>query len=96
MTLERTREDEFVDDEGRRTPLGGHKLGGRPFLEQPRASRVEDLDRLGRDGFALVAQFGFPGPAEPVSGDWPFGTGILYLFGRAPRRREDWRRLWHP
>lgn len=69
------------DDGG---PRSGHKLGGSPSLLRP-------LEADGQHGGRLVAQIDFPGPPDDlVSGPWPFGEGLFFLFEEGPSWGFAW------
>lgn len=89
-------EDWVLGDEGERVVRSGHKLGGIPYLINPRERMVSDLEEIYSEGFRQVAQFDFPSRNDAmVAGDWPFGDGLFSLFGRKPfKAAEDWRWLW--
>lgn len=88
------REDREVDEEGRSSRFLGHKLGGAPCLIRETATLLRELEALSGEGYTHVLQFVFPAPDEPVEGTWPFGDGVLHVFGRLNTPALDWRWLW--
>lgn len=96
LALQSVCEDWVLGDEGEKVVRSGHKLGGSPYLINPRSSLVSELRKTYSEGFRHVAQFDFPsGDDSMVSGDWPFGDGIFSLFGKDPfMAPADWRWLW--
>ncbi len=61
----------------------GSKIGGRPFcIQEP---ELEGADELLAAGYLQVAQFDASNPSDAlVSGNLPFGDGLLNLFWKAP------------
>lgn len=86
---------DVVADEQDLVVRGGHKIGGRPALIRLRASLEESLRQLEPEGFHFHVQFDFPSSRDDrVAGSWPFGDGIVSIFGRAPFGASDWRWYW--
>lgn len=79
---------------GERVIESGHKIGGRPYVEQPRSTLLREMDSMMAEGFRQFVQIGFPGGRDSdVEGDWPFGDGIFHLFMKKAATIE-WRWMW--
>lgn len=75
----------------------GHKIGGRPYIEQPRSSMLNELQAAATAGFRQFAQIGFPSGQHDaaVEGDWPFADGVFHLLVRQHEtERLEWRWMW--
>lgn len=82
---------------GEKIVESGHKIGGRPYLEQPRTQMLDELQGVISAGFRQFAQLGFPSGAHdaPVAGDWPFADGVFHLLLKAEaQERLEWRWFW--
>lgn len=75
-----TAPDWFVSG-GKKVIESGHKIGGRPYIEQPGPSLPAELEKLTSSGFRQFFQIGFPSGHHDatVAGDWPFADGIFHL-----------------
>ena len=82
---------------GEKVVESGHKIGGRPYVEQPRSSMMNELQAVMADGFRQFAQIGFPSGQHDaaVAGDWPFADGIFHLLVKQDVGENlEWRWLW--
>lgn len=82
---------------GEKVVESGHKIGGRPYLEQPRTQILDELQGVISTGFRQFVQLGFPSGAHdaPVAGDWPFADGIFHLLVKANvKEHVEWRWFW--
>jgi hypothetical protein len=87
---------DWIVADGGKIIESGHKIGGRPYFDQPRAAMLQAVDALTSQGFIQFVQIGFPSGANDadVSGDWPFADGMFHLFARMNGEDLDWRCLW--
>lgn len=75
----------------------GHKIGGRPYVEQPRSSMLNEMQATMSAGFRQFAQIGFPSGQHdaPVAGDWPFADGVFHLLVKQDEAEcLEWRWMW--
>lgn len=94
LVLSAEVEDWYTSSDGERTPVGRHKVGGRPAI-----FRYWELEAVAEEllatGFLQVLQFDIPGPEDDIGvGSWPFGDGMFHLLGREPFGRADWACFW--
>jgi hypothetical protein len=82
---------------GEKVVESGHKIGGRPYLDQPRTQMLDELQAVTSTGFRQFVQLGFPSGAHdsPVAGDWPFADGVFHLLVKANvQEHVEWRWFW--
>jgi hypothetical protein len=86
---------DWVIEEGEHVIRGGHKLGGRPYFARQTRALADAVAKLQGEGFSHVVQFDVPDLKDGiVSADWPFGDGIVSVFGRNPPDYSEWRWCW--
>lgn len=96
MIIHPPRPDWIVAD-GMKIVESGHKIGGRPYIEQPFDTLSEEADGLVTSGFMQVLQLAFPSGAADanVHGDWPFASGVFHVFVRQDEAGSaNWRSFW--
>lgn len=83
LEIHGTAPDWFVTG-GKKVIESGHKIGGRPYIEQRSPSLLAELERLTSSGFRQFVQIGFPSGRHDaiVTGDWPFADGVFHLLVR--------------
>jgi hypothetical protein len=88
--------DKLTSDTGMQVTKSSHKIGGRPFLMHGEPEIETDVGRAYRSGFRQLVQLAFPGGSGDavVSGDWPFGDGLLHIFVHAAQSGLEFLRFW--
>ncbi len=87
--------EDWMEDDGQRLILSGHKIGGRPYLIRNTPELVDGIENARQQGFRQMLQIDFPEATDAdISGPWPFGDGIFNLFGRPPFGAQDWKWYW--
>ncbi len=75
---------------GEKVIESGHKIGGRPYMEQPSSSVLEQQEQMTAGGVRQFAQIGFPSGQHDaaVTGDWPFADGVFHLLVKEHARDQ--------
>ncbi|HMZ82140.1 MAG TPA: hypothetical protein PLL06_20750, partial [Acidobacteriota bacterium] len=86
---------DWIDDQGNRVIIAGHKIGGTPHLIRKSPKVMNMMKFIEENNFDLVLQIDFPGPKDAlIAGNWPFGDGLFYLFSKPPYGDRDWVWFW--
>lgn len=86
---------DWIDDQGNRVTIAGHKIGGTPHLIRKSPKVMNTMKFIEENNLDLVLQIDFPGPKDAlIAGNWPFGDGLFYLFNKPPYGDGDWVWFW--